>query len=116
VWDAADGSELLTLSGHRDSVYSCAWSADGTRIVSGSRDNTLRMWDAASGKCLWQAWLLPEGEVATLDGPPGKYLAVTPGAWRYLAWRQVDPESGAIRVLPAEEFGELATYRAGAAQ
>ena len=30
-------------------VYSAAFSPDGTRIVTASRDNTARLWDAASG-------------------------------------------------------------------
>jgi len=33
-------------------VYSVAWSPDGKRIVSGSGDYTLRIWDADSGECL----------------------------------------------------------------
>ncbi|MCP4697986.1 MAG: PKD domain-containing protein [Gammaproteobacteria bacterium] len=49
LWDAATGVELLTLSGHADAVHAAAFSPDGTRIVSGSRDNTLKLWDAATG-------------------------------------------------------------------
>ncbi|KIK44915.1 hypothetical protein CY34DRAFT_584968 [Suillus luteus UH-Slu-Lm8-n1] len=37
------------ISGHTDSVWSVSFSPDGTRIVSGSRDSTIRMWDAATG-------------------------------------------------------------------
>jgi WD40 repeat protein len=33
-------------------VWSCGWSPDGTRLVSGSSDNTVKVWDAASGHCL----------------------------------------------------------------
>ena len=35
-----------TLTGHTDSVYSVVFSPDGTRIVSGSSDETVQIWDA----------------------------------------------------------------------
>ncbi|KAK3382253.1 hypothetical protein B0T24DRAFT_645076 [Lasiosphaeria ovina] len=43
---------LSTLEGHSDSVHSVAWSYDATRLVSGSRDNTVKIWDPATGQCL----------------------------------------------------------------
>ena len=50
------GSDL-TCYGHTDSVISVAFSPDGTRIVSGSHDNTIKIWDAKTG-----------AEVITLKG------------------------------------------------
>jgi WD40 repeat protein len=47
VWDAASGQETLTLKGHTDSVMSVAFSPDGKKIVSGSYDKTLKVWDAS---------------------------------------------------------------------
>ena len=38
--------------GHSGSVTAAGFSPDGTRIVSGSDDNTLKLWDAHSGTCL----------------------------------------------------------------
>ncbi len=44
--------KLVLPQGHSQSVSSVAWSQDGSRIVSGSLDNSLKVWDAASGKCV----------------------------------------------------------------
>jgi hypothetical protein len=43
-------ASLLTLSGHERWVSSVAFSPDGKRIVSGSEDDTLKVWDASTGK------------------------------------------------------------------
>jgi WD40 repeat protein len=36
------------LHGHTDYVHAVAWSPDGTRLVSGSGDYTVRVWDSLS--------------------------------------------------------------------
>lgn len=39
--------------GHADRVETAAVTRNGKYIISGSADNTLRLWDLHSGKCLW---------------------------------------------------------------
>ncbi|KAG2040347.1 hypothetical protein BDR03DRAFT_858501, partial [Suillus americanus] len=42
------------LRGHTDPVYSVSFSPDGTHIVTGSRDKTVRLWDASMSQPLQQ--------------------------------------------------------------
>ncbi len=43
------GTTLFTYTGHTGAVLAAAWSPDGYRIASGSTDNTVQVWDAATG-------------------------------------------------------------------
>ena len=44
----ANGAEVACLRGHEGSVWSVAFSPDGARIVSGSFDRTVRVWNTSS--------------------------------------------------------------------
>ncbi len=45
-------SHISTLRGHENWVCSVAFSPDGTRLVSGGADRTIKLWDVATGECL----------------------------------------------------------------
>ena len=72
-----------TLSGHRHEVNGCAISPDGTLLASASQDNTLKIWDVASGDCLTTlhvdgalascVWL-PDGGQLIATGAAGVYF------------------------------------------
>jgi WD40 repeat protein len=48
--DLPDPALFLTLSGHTSSVEGCAISQSGDTIVSASKDQTLKVWDAHTGE------------------------------------------------------------------
>ena len=41
---------LKVFEGHTDSVYGVVVSPDGTKIISGSGDNTVRIWSVKTGE------------------------------------------------------------------
>lgn len=54
-----------TLTGHSDSINAVAITQNGRIIISGSEDNTIKLWDLNTGECL-----------ATLDGHEAGVRAV----------------------------------------
>ncbi len=50
VWNLNEGTVQRTLSGHTGKINSLDFSQDGRTLVSGSDDQTIRLWDAATGK------------------------------------------------------------------
>ena len=40
---------LNTLNGHSNIIYTITLTPDGTRIVSGSAGNSVKIWDAQTG-------------------------------------------------------------------
>ena len=47
VWDAATGAQLHAFKGHQNTVTSLAFGRAGARLVSGSEDETVRIWALA---------------------------------------------------------------------
>ena len=58
-------ADPVRLDGHEAAVYDVAWLPDGNSLVSASFDNTLKLWDVASGTVL-----------RTMEGHTGIVLSV----------------------------------------
>lgn len=48
IWNPITGTIERTLSRHTLPVNSIAWSPNGNKIVSGSADNTVKIWDTTT--------------------------------------------------------------------
>ncbi|KAJ7120365.1 hypothetical protein C8R44DRAFT_536505, partial [Mycena epipterygia] len=69
VWDAQTGQPVgEPFIGHTGCVYSVAFSPDGTQIVSGSADNTIRIWDTTA------TW---DGRTIDVDSESSSHITVS---------------------------------------
>lgn len=92
----------LRLDGHTDTVRHIAWSPDGRRLATASRDGTARVYDAASGRC---------GHVLRSEGAMAESVSWAPGSDRLATVgrdpvvRLWDAASGdQVRLLTASGF------------
>ena len=70
-------AELQTVECHSDSVLSVAFSPDGQRIVSGSYDDTIKLWDAQTGS-----------ELRTLEGHSNSVASVASSGYTKMEHEQ----------------------------
>lgn len=70
MWNVEDGSLITVLRGHEGAVERATFSPDGSRVITGARDGTARVWNARSGE---QILLLrqPGNNTAALFSPDG---------------------------------------------
>jgi WD40 repeat protein/serine/threonine protein kinase len=81
IFDIQTGQPTgITLRGHGDAVLSVVYSRDGKRLLTGSYDNTARLWDLTSGESrvfrghdwwVWSATFSPDEQrilTASQDG------------------------------------------------
>ena len=48
IWGTSTGTCVSTLTGHSGSVRSVAWNNDGSKLATGSWDETVRIWSVGS--------------------------------------------------------------------
>jgi WD40 repeat protein/DNA-binding SARP family transcriptional activator len=79
------------LHGHTDRVTSVAYGADGRKLVSGSNDNTILIWDDAGGQLLGQAFSGHSDNVLSVDiSPDGQVIASGGADKKVILWDAAD--------------------------
>jgi len=102
-------SGQVTLEGHTEAVTSVSFSPDGKKIVSGSWDNTLKIWNANTGQ-----------EIITLKGhkspvncvsfsPDGKKIVSGSGSRSYFNGTEDHP----VKIWDATTGQEIRTFEVG---
>jgi WD40 repeat protein len=58
MWDVESGREVLALQGHVGTINCIDWSRDGSMLLSGATDGTIRLWSARRSSAADQVLLV----------------------------------------------------------
>ena len=81
---------MARLQGHTNYVWSLAFSPDGTTLLSGSGDRTVRLWDTAPLRTRYQA----RHEAEALRSEAERVVEAV--------WRQKSDPAGVVEALRAD--------------
>ena len=99
LYRACDAT-TVTLRGHSRPVTSVGFSLDGTRIVSGSEDRTVRVWNASSGQLL-QTFDGDQNVRSVVVSPDGRFAASESTDGTIRVWNPSTGETvSTIKTLP----------------
>ena len=76
VVDLRSGEVLEVLEGHHDGVSAIQYTADGSRVLTGSHDGSLILWDLANAEAIFQ-FKVHQGEVTDLVVTPDGRTALS---------------------------------------
>ena len=102
-----DGRCICTFGGHENNVVSLLFSPDGKTLLSASRDETIGLWDTASGQIIYTL----EGHDCTIDSccfsPDGNFVLLGGSDMMLL-----EVATGQhLRTFVHEEFGNFKSAR-----
>ncbi len=99
------GKRIRTFHGHTGEVFSVSVSRDGRMLASASNDQTIRLWNIATGECLAILFVASDHEWVCWT-PQGFYIA-SPQGEDYIGWhRNQGMESSAV-YYPVSVFRKL---------
>ncbi len=97
-----DGQKIRDFTGHDGDVYAVAPSPDGTYLVSGALDQTVRLWNLKTGELLVTLFRAADGEWVMWT--PQGYYTGSPGADRIVGWQINKGDAAAADYVTAEQL------------
>lgn len=86
IWDIESGQHIGTLTGHKKAIFYLVYTADGSYLVSGSEDKTVRVWDAHTfSNCAVMP--LDDGCVCISTSPESRQIFAGTLSGKLAAWR-----------------------------
>lgn len=98
------GTRLANLVGHSGDVWSVAVSSRGRLIVSGSTDQTVRLWNAKTGELVASMLHLRNGE--WIIWTPQGYFTASPGGEKLVGWHINRGRERAAEHVSAQQLRE----------
>ena len=88
---ALNNPEIVYNIGHSDSVFAVSYSPDGKYVASGSHDNTVKIWEVETARCLKTLRGHTDGVQSIAYSPDGKYISSGASDGKVKCW---EVESG----------------------
>mgnify|MGYP002467714433 CR=1 FL=1 len=74
IWNAKTFQLEKTLKGHKDHITAVTFSTNGSKVITGSRDGSLKMWNASNGNLI-RTYLEPYALITSVAiSPDQRYL------------------------------------------
>lgn len=109
-YSTSSGYEQKKFIGHTGDVLSVAISPDGKRLVSGASDQTVRLWDVASGELLLTVFRARNREWVAFT--PSGYYASSPYGDGYVGWHANRGAEQPAAFIPASALAAQLRYDA----
>ncbi|MBD3173981.1 MAG: hypothetical protein GF320_02270 [Armatimonadia bacterium] len=103
-WDTSSAKRLQAYSGHHGhAVPSVAYCGDYSELLTGSRDGSIRRWNADSGELLFR-WFPLQSHVTRMRVSPGGLWVMAYGGGKLV---ETSPEDGQARIQWPRHEGEV---------
>jgi WD40 repeat protein len=100
LWDTTSRQKIATLKGHASAVTAVAFSPDGRKLLSGSSDQSVKLWDVAS-KGELRSFSVSRAVTSVAFSPNGQLIAAGADLGGVTLWDEANGRQ--VQVLQGEK-------------